>query len=79
MSRRKLRQINIEGEVWGWNVYNSTLVIKEPVKKDRKTHKVDLPKYLGMSYDNWERAKWKGYSPAIKPSLVRNIIEMKIK
>lgn len=82
MSREKTkgeRQLLIGAERWGFKVTSSSVTIFEP---SRKRHNIDMSKWLGKSWDDIERAHWKGYGPdflAVRPGEIRAYIDANLR
>ncbi len=66
------RKIHLsEDEVWTYEV-KSVILVKDP---DGNKHTVKMNDFTGWNWDELERASWKGYSPQIKPSHIKEWIE----
>ena len=76
-------KIHLKDSVWSWRMSGTTIIIRSPEGQDHKTDQVEvLKKATGVtvSWDDLERADWKGYSAkySIKPAMIRKIIETEL-
>lgn len=66
-------KIHLESGVWTYRVTSQSVSIREPSLCE--THRVPLTAMLDMSWDEIDRAKWKGGpSIGVTPSMVKTWI-----
>lgn len=65
-----------DGEVWSWR-FGNHVAIRTPDNK--KTYVVSLTEITGWSWDDLERAEWKGYWPEIGPQLIKDYITLHLR
>ena len=68
------RKIHLsEDEIWTYEIRSSYIHIKDP---DGNKHEIGFAGFTGWSWDELERAAWKGcIVPQIKPSDIKEWIE----
>lgn len=68
------RRLVIRGRLWQWRFGKSIRIVSP---EGVSTH-VALTDFTGMSWDDLERADWKGYTTPVTPRSIRDHIERRI-
>jgi hypothetical protein len=70
--KRGYRKIHFADSVWQYRISGSNVHFISP---DGIRYLVDHSEMTGMSWEDLERADWKGYYPQLTPSFIKEWIE----
>lgn len=69
------KAIHIDGKEYSYKVFRSGAEVRTP---ENKRVFIQMTELTGMDWDSLERAHWKGYWPAAKPSDVKRCLKRMI-
>lgn len=69
------RAVHIDGEMWSYKVGRGGIKIKSPTGYG---YDVDLSTFSGWSWDQLERAEWKGNGFQVTPQRVKDYVERQL-